>query len=132
NAIVPIAACVFGVAIGLGVLYRGWKVTLPIATLVIGAVLWTYFGGVSAELSRETKVRLARLTAAEPQLPVGEGRFGALLQLAFSPQSPATAPLVLQNRSALLALGIAVGHERLAWFIGLKPKDELVSAASLL
>jgi hypothetical protein len=130
NAIIPIAACLFGVALGLGLLYKGWKLLLPIATLLIGAALWGFLGGVSAEFSRDTEMRLARLAAAGPGLPTGDARFGAMLQIAFAPWSPSDA--VQQNRAAILALGIALGHERLAPFAGLHPDDELVRAASLL
>jgi hypothetical protein len=132
NAIIPITACLFGVALGLGMLYIGRKLTLPIATLVTGAALWGFLGGVSAELSRETEMRLGWLAAAVPDLPAGEARFGAMLQTAFAPRSPRTTDAIQQNRAAILALGIALGHERLAPFAGLHPEDELVRAARLL
>ena len=128
NAIIPIGACVFGVGLGLGLLYRGWKVTLPVAAAVAGAVLWFFLGGVSAELSRATEFHLGRLLAAGPSLPAGEARFGALMQAAFVglPAGAAREKAVQHNRAAILALGIAIGHERLARFAGLDPKGELV------
>jgi hypothetical protein len=130
NAIIPIAACLFGATLGIGLLYKGWKLILPVATLLTGAALWGLLGGVSTEFSRETEMRLAGLAAAGPDLPTGDARFGAMLQTAFAPQSRTDA--VQQNRAAILALGIALGHERLALFAGLHPDDELVQAASLL
>jgi hypothetical protein len=39
---------------------------------------------------------------------------------------------VQNNRAAILALGIALGHERLARFVGLEARGELVRAASEL
>ena len=132
NALIPGAACLFGVAIGLGLLYKGRKLILPIAALVTGAALWGLLGGVSAELSRETEMRLASLAAAGPDLPAGDVRFGAMLQTAFALRPPHATDAVQQNRAAILALGIALGHERLAPFAGLHSDDELVRAASLL
>ena len=131
NAIIPIAACALGVSLGLVLLYRGWKLTLLVAAVVIGATLWTFLGGASAELSRATEARLRQLVAAAPTLPAGEARFGALLETAFRPlpADAAQAEAVQQNRAAILALGIAVGHERLARFVGLDPKGKLVRAA---
>jgi hypothetical protein len=134
NAIIPIAACLFGVALGLGLLFRGWKVTLAVAVAAIGAALWIFLGGASAEVSRATEAYLRRLVAAGPSLPSGEARFGALLQTAFGPLSPmgAQGQAVPHNRAAVLALGIAIGHERLARFAGLDAQGELVRAASSL
>jgi hypothetical protein len=134
NAVVPVTACLFGVGLGLGLLYRGWKVTLGVAVAVIAAALWGFLGGASAELIRATKAHLARLVAAGPAVPSGEARFAALLQTAFAPlpadSKPRTA--VEHNRTAILALGIAIGHERLARFVGLDPGDDLVRRAILL
>jgi hypothetical protein len=134
NAIIPIIACMFGVRLGLGLLFWGWKLTLPVTAVVIGAVLWTFLSGASAELSRATEAHLARLVAAGPSLPIGEARFGALLQSAFAPlPDGATREQAVQhNRAAILALGIALGHERLARFVGLDPKGGSVRAGIAL
>src|SRR4029434_337641 len=85
TAVIPVSACMFGVRLGLGLRNLGWKVTLPIAAAVIGAVLWIFLGGASAEVSRATELTLGRLVAAGPSLPAGEARFGALMQSAFAP-----------------------------------------------
>ena len=134
NAIIPIAACVLGAGLGLILVYRGWKLTLLVAAAVVGATLWAFLGGTSAELSRATETRLRQLVAAAPALPAGEARFGALLETAFHPLLADTAPAdaVQQNRAALLALGIVAGHERVARFVGLNPDGELVRAAVAL
>jgi hypothetical protein len=97
----------------------------------MGVTLWIFLGGVSAQLSRVTEARLRQLVGAGPNLPAGEARFGALLQTAFAPLSADATQgnAVEDNRAAILALGIAIGHERLARFVGLNRKDELVRAA---
>jgi hypothetical protein len=134
NAAVPIAACLSGVGLGLGALYRGWKVTIGVALAVIGAALWGPLGGTSAELSRATEERLRRLVAAGPDLPSGEARFGALLQAALAPGATDSRrdTDVRWNRAAILAFGIALGHERLARLAGLDRGSEAVRRASAL
>jgi hypothetical protein len=130
NALVPVAACFLGVGLGLGLLYRRWKSTLLVAVVLCGAVLWSFLTGAPANLSRDTEARLRQLIATEPGLPAGEARFGALLQTAFASTTAGHQhSRVEQNRAAILALGIAVGHERLARFVGLDTKGELVRAA---
>jgi hypothetical protein len=53
------------------------------------------------------------------------------LRTAFAPGSedPPGKPAVQHNRAAILALGIAIGHERLARPAGLQPQEELVREA---
>ena len=134
NAAIPIAACLFGVGLGLGLLYRGWKLTLIVAVAMLGMAFWGLRGGASAELSRDTEARLRQLVAAGPGLPAGEARFGALVQTAFAPPSPDATQggSVQHNRAAILALGIAAGDERLARYVGLDQRSELVRGASSL
>lgn len=121
NAAIPVAACICGAALGLVLRNRGWKPTLLTAAALAAAVSWSLFGGASEELSGATEVQLRRLVAAVPGLPSGEARFGALLQTAFaSPSADSTRENPIQhNRAAILALGIAIGHERLARLAGL-------------
>jgi hypothetical protein len=131
NAAVPMAACALGVGFGLLLRQRGWRVTLG-ATLVLAAgVLWAYWPGGEAELSRATAVQLQRIVATAPRLPAGDERFGALLQTVFAPMpATTTRPAAVEhNRAAILALGIALGHERLARYAGLERHSELVRAA---
>ena len=134
NAAVPVAACLCGVGLGLGLLYRRWKVIPFIAVAVIGLSLWGLFGGASAELNRATQAHLRRLVAAGPGLASGEARFGVLLQTAFA-STPADSTMesaVQQNRAAILAWGIALGHERLARWVGLDRDAELERQAVAL
>jgi hypothetical protein len=134
NAAVPIASCLFGVVLGLGFFYRRLKVVLAVVAIVIGAALWGLLSGTSAELSRATELHLQRMIAAGPNLPPGDARFGALLQTAFAsiPGDFSRKSAVQQNRAAILAWGIAVGHPRLARFVGLNPDSELVRRAAAL
>ena len=134
NAAVPTAACLFGVGLGLGLLYRRWTMTSLVAVAVIGLALWGLLGGTSAELSRATEAHLRRLVAAGLGLPSGEARFGALLQTAFAPmpRDPARQSAVQHNRAAILALGLSIGEERLARLVGLDRNGEWVRAAALL
>ena len=131
SAAIPVSACMLGVRLGLSLLYWGWKVTLPVATVGIGAVLWSFLGGASAELGRATEAHLGRLAAAGAMTPAGEARFGALLQSAFAPlpTDDTREKAVQHNRAAIVALGIAIGHERLARFAGIDSKGECVRAA---
>ncbi|HEX4793207.1 MAG TPA: hypothetical protein VH370_05415 [Humisphaera sp.] len=133
NAAVPIAACLVGVGLGLGMLYRRAKVTLLVAAALIGVTLWQLLGGTSAELTLATKAHLQRLVAAANQIPADEHRFGALLQIALAPVPADSAhdDEVQNNRAAILAWGIAVGDERLARFVGLKDAELLRQAAAL-
>lgn len=134
NAIVPMAACVLGVVMGLLFRQRGWRVTLCAMVVLLVGLFWVYWPGVSSELGRTTERQLRRLVDAAPKLGAGDERFGRLWQIVFTPMPSASArpELVEQNRAAILALGIAIGHERLARFAGLDRNSELVRAAAAL
>ena len=131
NAVVPVAACLGGVILGLSVLYRRWRVAACIAMFVTGAAMWAIFAGGSPELRVATEENLRRIVAASPGLPYGDARFGALLQTAFtgSETNPVGLSTVEQNRAAILAFGIAVGHVNIARFIRLRPDSVLVQDA---
>jgi hypothetical protein len=134
NAVIPMAACALGVIVGLLFRQQGWLATL-IALGVLGAgLLWAFFPGAAPGLSQGTEARLRRLVELAPGLPSGDARFGALLQAAFSTPVGALAQpgAVEQNRAAIVALGIAIGHERLARYVGLDRRSELVQAAMAL
>jgi hypothetical protein len=130
NAVVPIVACVLGVLIGLVFRQHGWRVTVG-SMLVLGiGMVWAYWPGVSSELARATEVQLRRIAEASSRLPNGEERFGVLVQTVFTPIPTASTPTppsaVEHNRAAILALGITLGHERLARYVGLQHDSELV------
>ena len=134
NAIIPIVACALGVVAGLLFRQHGWRVTLTMMVILAAGLLWAYWPGVPSELSRATDAQLRRLVDVAPGLPSGEARFGALLQAVFAPMPSAAAQptAVEHNRAAILTLGIAIGHERLARFAGLDRGSELVRAAAAL
>lgn len=134
NVVVPLAACLAGTWIGLGLLHRRWQ---PVAAVVLAALVMAFFGlrgGVSDDLARETEARLQRLVAASAELPAGEERFGALLKVAFAPEraDADVEEAIDGNRAAILALGIAIGHERLARRAGLDDASALPSRAAAL
>jgi hypothetical protein len=61
-----------------------------------------------------------RLLEAAPSFPRGEPRLGAAVEVAFARarERSATSPPALENRAALLALGLLLGHRRLEDFVG--------------
>jgi hypothetical protein len=131
NAAIPVISCYVGVILCLGFLNRRGKVVLAVVTVLIGATLWG-LTSVSAELSRATGDRLQRIVGAGATLPTGDERFGALLQTAFgsAPGEIIGTSTVEQNRAAILAWGITVGHPRLARFVGLDPECQVVRNAA--
>ncbi len=131
NAIVPILACLVGVGLGLGLLYRRLSATLVITGGVIGTALWAWLGGPSSVLSHATEMRLRRLAAMDSLLPGGDARFGRMLQIVFTspPNEAARGSAIDLNRAAILALGIAVGDARLARLVGLERDTALVRQA---
>jgi hypothetical protein len=130
HVLIPSAACFAGAALGLGVLHRAWKATLGIGVVVLGVTFWGLFGRAPGELRRVTLDHIQRVVASGPGLPSGEDRFGALMQAAFVQSDSREA--VRDNRAAILALGIAIGHERLARFVGLDREHPLVLEAVAL
>ena len=134
NAALPLGACALGVVVGLLFRQHGWRTTLVATGLRAAGVAWGWWPVVSNDLSRATEARLKQLVAAAPHLPAGDDRFGALLKNAFAPDPTAATGLspVDDHRAAILALGIAIGHERLARYAGLDPKGALVRSASAL
>ncbi len=134
NAVIPIAACILGVWVGLSLLYQRWKFILVIVVTLMGLTFWGLKSGTTSALSKATANNLQRLVAAGSNIPPGEARFGALLQVAFSPLAgePADVSAVEQNRTAILALGIALGDEKLAKYAGLDRESKLVHDAALL
>src|SRR5262245_31977547 len=111
NAVIPMGACALGAVIGLLFRQRGWRVAIVVMLLALAGLAWSFFPGAPSTLRGATEAHLRALLAAAPHLPSGEERFGAIVQAAFA-SDPAAADPVEDNRGAILALGIAVGHER--------------------
>ncbi|HEY3406245.1 MAG TPA: hypothetical protein VGK59_22815 [Ohtaekwangia sp.] len=134
NTVIPAGACFVGAWLGLGLFYRRGFAMLTILFIAAGVTLWGLSGGTSAELSHATEDCLRKLIASNSNLPSGEARFGAMLQVAFAKPSKEsdTKGAVLHNRAAILALGIAVGDERLARFAGLENDYKLIQQVASL
>jgi|688.fasta_scaffold200377_2 hypothetical protein len=118
NSAVAITACFFGVAAGVALLYRQWQ-PLLIVTAVTGLIgAWTFLGGISNVTRKATLERLQRLGASASQLPNGDERLPAIIKNLFAPLQGenTSADRLAANRSAILAMGIAVGDESFAKF----------------
>ena len=133
NIAVPIVACLIGVTVGFVLLYQSWKASAAITAIGIAAALWGLIGGTSNQLQTATRERLQRIVAAGPQMPAGDARFGRILQIAFSPSttSVSISSAVEQNRAAILAVGIAAGHQRIADLVGLDDPVLIQEAAAV-
>jgi len=132
NAAVPIIACLVGVWLGLGLVFRRpWVVPLLLLP-ALGGFWWILAGTTSGEVSRRTEAVLHRLVDAGAGLPAGESRFMAVLQTAFAPAAGDSVhtSAIERNRASILALGIAIGEKRLARFVGLDQNSDLVKAVS--
>jgi hypothetical protein len=132
NIIVPVSACTLGVVAGLLFRQHGWRVTVAAIGLLLLGLVWAIWPGQQTGLSRATEMQLQRIAAASPQWTnAGEQRFAVLMQVVFTPLPDATPQFdtLTQNRAAILALGITIGHERLARYAGLKRDSELVRQA---
>jgi hypothetical protein len=72
------------------------------------------------DVSLETGVYVRHLIAAYKQLPADDSRFGRLLQSAFAlaAKRSTTNDPILENRAALFALAILLGHPGLEPFVG--------------
>lgn len=72
------------------------------------------------DVSTQTGIYLRRLAAVFPGLPTNSDRFGALLQTAFAlaAQRSRTHDPLLENRAAVFALAILLGHPDLEPFVG--------------
>ena len=113
----PVLAGVESLEIGPGrarLVYR--RMELPPGLLA--RFIW---GAGSNEAMRlAVRAHVERLLEAAPSLPRGEPRLGGAVEVAFAHarERSATSPPVLENRAALLALGLLLGHRRLEDFVG--------------
>ncbi len=113
----PVLAGVQSLEIGSGrarLVYR--RIELP------PGLLASFIWGTGSNEAMRVAVRsyVERLLEAAPSLPRGEPRLGAAVEVAFARarERSATSPPVLENRAALLALGILLGHRRVEDFVG--------------
>ena len=113
----PVLAGVQSLEIGPGrarLVYR--RMELPPGLLA--GFIWG--AGSNEEMRLAVRAHVERLLEAAPSLPRGEPRLGAAVEVAFARarERSATSPPVLENRAALLALGLLLGHGRLEGFVG--------------
>jgi hypothetical protein len=85
---------------------------------LLASVIWGT--GSNEEMRLAVRSHVQRLLEAAPSLPRGEPRLGAAVEVAFARarERSTTSPPVLENRAALLALGLLLGHGRLEDFVG--------------
>ncbi len=129
---VAISACFIGVWIGLSILYERWKFVLVFVPVLLGVVTWGLLGSVNASLTKSTEAHLQRLVNKGSKIPQGEQRFVALVRIAFDYPKDKSEDVILGNRAAILALGIALGDEGIARFVGLDANSTLLKKAALL
>jgi hypothetical protein len=132
NALVPIVACVAGAGLGVGLRYHAWKAALAAAAILAAALGWTWLASPSAALAHATEQHLRRLAAAQPAMPEGDARFGRVLEIAFARERDERTPPLEHNRAALLAIGIALGDERVARLAGVALDADLSRALGTL
>jgi hypothetical protein len=91
---------------------------------LIARLVW---GEEAGEVMREAVyAQLDRLLEVLPAAPLGDARFGRALETAFAlaRERSAQGSAVEENRAALLALGVVLGHPRLAPAVGEKLDEE--------
>lgn len=114
----PVLAGVESFEIGPGrvrLVYR--RIDLPPGLLA--SFIWGT--GSNEEMRLAVRSHVERLLEAAPRLPRGEPRLGAAVEVAFAharARSAMTSPPVLENRAALLALGLLLGHRHVEGFVG--------------
>jgi hypothetical protein len=94
-----------------------------------GLVARLVWGEDASEAMREAVyAQVDRLLEVLPGTPTGDARFGRALETAFAlaRERAAQGSAVEENRAALLALGVVLGHPRLARAVGEKLDDERV------
>lgn len=133
NALVPMVACALGTALGLSLRQHGLRATLLATSAVALPLVVLNWPGLEPGARYRVETLLHRMIEAEPAIPPGDERFAHLLQLAFVPPPDVSAhDAVEHNATAIFALGVVLGHERLARYAGLDPDSDLVRAAVAL
>jgi len=101
----------------------------PIGALLVlgGFASRNVSAGELSQLEIATSAQVQKLVELAPSLPGGDARLAKLVEAAFqmARQKSASGDAVLENRAALLALGIVIGHERLAQPAGLRDTNLL-------
>jgi uncharacterized protein YfiM (DUF2279 family) len=116
---------------GLILLYHHARVPVAVMLVLGRFALCEMFGGVSSNLETAISEQVQRLVELAPTLSSGDARLAKLVEASFQQarQKSISGDAVLENRAAILALGIVIGHERLAQPAGLSDA-KLIRAAS--
>ena len=85
---------------------------------LLASFIWG--AGSNEEMRLAVRSQVERLLEAAPRLPRGEPRLGAAVEVAFAHARArsVTSPPVLENRAALLALGLLLGHRHVEGLVG--------------
>ncbi|HSC54580.1 MAG TPA: hypothetical protein VLC98_13205 [Phnomibacter sp.] len=133
NAIIPIAAILVGSWLGLGFLYRRSILSFTILLVVLGISFLALTTSATPELSKATAFKLQQLSMVYTSDTSGDVRFSLMMKKAFEQNAnPGKESAVQHNRAALLALGIAIGHEHLANYVNLEEQHALLMKAAQL
>ena len=130
--VVPAVSCALGTWVGLAIRYRRMQLTLVAMTALLGLMLWILLGGVPSRIASASAEHLQHLMAEASAPSGGDSRFATLVESAFAKarHDSAGGDAVLQNRAAILALGIALGHVKIARLARLEGDGNLVRQAS--
>ena len=110
-----IASSLVGAMIGLAIC-RSWIAGCVLSVLLIGLYFWGTSTGISNDLSENARATGEYLLANADQIPSGDEGFMKLVELAFlyAEDNSHSTDAVHANRSAILALGVILGQERIA------------------
>ena len=110
--------------------FTGQAATLEYARLDMppGLVARLVWGEEDGAATREVvELQIDHLLRTLEAAPKGDARFGRALQATFAlarERSAGSGTAVEENRTALVALGVVLGHEKLARFVGDRLDDE--------
>ena len=111
-----VVAAVLGALVGL-VLRRSWIALVGLVSLSVGLFLWGTSTGISDELYAAARETANHILETTKEVQASDDSFARLLEAAFfyaEDNSHGTDP-VLPNQAAILALGVILGDERVAW-----------------
>lgn len=110
-----ITSALVGALIGLA-LRRSWVAGGVLVALLAGLYLWVTSTGISDDLAEDARVTGMYLLDKADDIPSGDEGFAKLLELAFlfAEDNSHGSRAVHSNKTAILALGVILGEERVA------------------
>ncbi|MEM9302801.1 MAG: hypothetical protein AAGE01_11850 [Pseudomonadota bacterium] len=111
-----IASTIGGVLLGLALRRRRWAAGV-FMVLFVGLFAWGTSTGISDDLDAATRATAQHLLLLEEEAPRGDASFVWLTSEAFrfAADNSHGFDAVLPNKAAVLALGVILGEERVAW-----------------